>query len=191
MIEKNHFGEMEKILSLLNKYIILRFKLLKLYQINKLLKSDEKLRAKRQNFLFSATLITKFTNDVIEEDELKPKSEAQLKKELKLALNSLIEKVKMVKEPLVFDLTTEAITSENLVESKLFCTKTEKDIYLYYFTCKYVGRTLVFANSIDCVRRLTNLFRYLKKTPLHLHANMNQKQRLKNLEKFNGLYKYR
>ena len=143
------------------------------------------MKAKRQNFLFSATLITKFGNEA-KEDAKKPKTEAQLERDLKLALNALVEKVQMVKEPKVFDLTTEAVTAENLVESKLFCTKVEKDIYLYYFTCKYVGRTLVFANSIDCVRRLTNLFRLLKKTPLHLHANMNQKQRLKNLEKFNG-----
>lgn len=57
---------------------------------------------------------------------------------------------------------------------------------LYFFTCKYVGRTLVFANSIDCVRRLMALFRILKKNPLQLHANMEQKQRLKNLEKFNA-----
>ncbi len=92
----------------------------------------------------------------------------------------------MTKEPTVFDLTTEQVTAENLVESKLFCSKTDKDIYLYYFVSKYVGRTLVFANSIDCVRRLNNLFKLLKKTPLQLHANMEQKQRLKNLEKFNA-----
>lgn len=92
----------------------------------------------------------------------------------------------MVKDPKVFDLTTAAVTADNLVESKIFCPLKEKDTYLYYFSCKYSGRTLVFANSIDCVRRLTNLFRLLKRTPLHLHANMDQKQRLKNLEKFNA-----
>ena len=43
MIEKGHFGEMEKILNLVN--------------------TDEKLKAKRQNFLFSATLITKFSDE--------------------------------------------------------------------------------------------------------------------------------
>lgn len=92
----------------------------------------------------------------------------------------------MVKEPKVFDLTTRTVLAENLVESKIICQRDEKDFYLYYFMCKYDGRTLVFANSIDCVRRLSNLFRLLDKTPLHLHANMNQKQRLKNLEKFYG-----
>lgn len=166
MIEKGHFGEMEKILGLIN--------------------SHELIKKKRQNFLFSATLITKFQDDINNEETKKPRTQAQLEKELKLALNELIDKVQMSKEPKVFDLTTEAVTAENLFESKLFCTKTEKDIYLYYFCCKYVGRTLVFANSIDCVRRLNNLFKLLKRTPLILHAHMEQKQRLKNLEKFNA-----
>ena len=97
----------------------------------------------------------------------------------------LIQTINMCKEPKIVDLTTKQIMSENLFETKIFCALTEKDIYLYYFISKYVGRTLVFANSIDCVRRLTNVFRLLKKDPLHLHANMNQKQRCKNLEKFN------
>lgn len=43
MIEKGHFSEMEKILGIVN--------------------SEEKTKAKRQNFLFSATLITKYGGD--------------------------------------------------------------------------------------------------------------------------------
>jgi ATP-dependent RNA helicase DDX24/MAK5 len=140
--------------------------------------------SRRQNFLFSATLITKFSSTNF--DEAKEKTDAQLKREHKAMLNSLVEKIQM-KEPVVFDLTTKAVMADNLVESKIFCALNEKDAYLYYFTSKYAGRTLVFSNSIDCVRRLTNLFRLMKKNPLHLHADMNQKQRLKNLEKFNGL----
>jgi ATP-dependent RNA helicase DDX24/MAK5 len=142
------------------------------------------MKLKRQNFLFSATLITKFSSTNFEEEN--EKTDAQLKKEHKALLNSLVEKLQMTKEPVVFDLTTKAVTAEKLFESKIFCSLKDKDSYMYYFTCKYSGRTLVFANSIDCVRRLTNLFRLMKKEPLHLHADMNQKQRLKNLEKFNG-----
>lgn len=170
MIEKGHFSEVEKILALINR--------------------DEKLKAKRQNFLFSATLITKYDGDFDDKKPKKEKTEAQLKREERAKLNSLVEKVQMTKLPKFFDLTTQQVTAENLLESKIFCQLKEKDIYLYYFTCKYNGRTLVFANSIDCVRRLTNLFRLLKKTPLHLHANMDQKQRLKNLEKFNGNFNF-
>jgi ATP-dependent RNA helicase DDX24/MAK5 len=142
--------------------------------------------------LFSATLITKFSGNFDDLNEKKQgkkeKTDSQIKKEQKAQLNALVAKIQMAKEPKLFDLTTKAVTAENLFESKIFCQTTEKDVYLYYFLCKYVGRTLVFSNSINCVRRLTNLFRLLKKTPLHLHANMNQKQRLKNLEKFNGKF---
>lgn len=166
MIEKGHFSEVEKILSLANK--------------------DEKFKAKRQNFLFSATLITKYEGDFDTGREKKEKSEAQIKREERAKLNSLVERIQMTKQPKFFDLTTQQVTAENLFESKIFCQLKEKDIYLYYFACKYQGRTLVFANSIECVRRLTNLFRLMKKNPLQLHASMDQKQRLKNLEKFNG-----
>ena len=40
------------------------------------------------------------------------------------------------------------------------------------------------------MRRLTALFKLLKKNPLTLHANMEQKQRLKNLERFNSKLSY-
>lgn len=143
------------------------------------------MKMKRENFLFSATLITRFGGKFDEAN--KEKSERQAKKEQRALLNSLVEKLKMVKEPKVFDLTTNSVMADNLVESKIFCQLAEKDSYLYYFTTKYSGRTLVFANSIDCVRRLSNLFLLLGKKPLHLHANLNQKQRLKNLEKFYGI----
>jgi ATP-dependent RNA helicase DDX24/MAK5 len=137
--------------------------------------SDEKLKAKRQNFLFSATLAV---NLKASGTEIKAKDQE--------SIDRLISKIEMSKDPKIVDLTTKQVTSETLFQTKILCTLVEKDIYLYYLTSKYVGRTLVFANSIDCVRRLTNIFRLLRKDqpPLHLHANMDQKQRLINLEKF-------
>ncbi|WAR24669.1 DDX24-like protein [Mya arenaria] len=69
--------------------------------------------------------------------------------------------------------------------------KPKIDIYLYYFLRQYPGRTLVFANSKDCIRRLVSVFTILQCRPLPLHADMHQRQRLKNLDKFtanpNGL----
>lgn len=135
--------------------------------------------------MFSATLVTNF-NESLKGENPSEKSDKQKSKELKAMLKMLVNKIQMVKEPKLFDLTTKAVTADNLFESKIFCSISEKDAYLYYFSCKYQGRTLVFSNSIDCVRRLTNLFRLLKREPLHLHANMDQKQRLKNLERFNA-----
>jgi ATP-dependent RNA helicase DDX24/MAK5 len=125
--------------------------------------------------LFSATLAVNLKSDG-----------AEIKAKDQESIDLLIHKIQMSKEPKIVDLTTKQVTSETLYQTKILCPLVDKDIYLYYLTSKYVGRTLVFANSIDCVRRLTNIFRLLRKEqpPLHLHANMDQKQRLINLEKF-------
>ena len=42
----------------------------------------------------------------------------------------------------------------------------------------------VFANSIDCIFRLSALFNLLGCQPLHIHAKMQQRQRLKHLDRF-------
>ncbi len=125
--------------------------------------------------MFSATLAVNLKSDG-----------AEIKAKDQESIDLLIHKIQMSKEPKIVDLTTKQVTSETLYQTKILCPLVDKDIYLYYLTSKYVGRTLVFANSIDCVRRLTNIFRLLRKEqpPLHLHANMDQKQRLINLEKF-------
>jgi ATP-dependent RNA helicase DDX24/MAK5 len=152
-----------------------------------LFSSEDKLCKKRQNFLFSATLISKIENKTKNSTNEK-KNEKQIEKQQKALLKSLIEKVKMSKEPKMFDLTTKQLTADTLVEYKILCSLNDKDIYMFYLLSKNKGRTLVFANSIDCVRRLSSIFRLLNRNPLSLHANMNQKQRLKNLEKFHGNY---
>ena len=74
--------------------------------------------------------------------------------------------------PKVVDLTRKVGTAETLTESKIHCAATEKDLYLYYFLQQHPGRTMVFCNSIDCVRRLVNLFGLLFTEPLGLHAQM-------------------
>lgn len=95
-----------------------------------------------------------------------------------------MEKVGIKGKPKVIDLTRKEATVETLTETRIHCDKEEKDYYLYYFLLQYPGRTMVFANSIDCIKRLNSLLTILDCTPLPLHANMHQKQRLKNLERF-------
>ena len=41
----------------------------------------------------------------------------------------------------------------------------------------------MFSNTVDCVRRLGSLFRLLNFDPWVLHASMQQRQRLKNLDR--------
>lgn len=87
----------------------------------------------------------------------------------------------------IVDLTAaaKAIKPATLTEMKLYSASIEdKDYYLYYFLRHHPGRTLVFCNSINNVRRLTSVFTLLEMNPLALHAQMHQKQRLKHLERF-------
>jgi ATP-dependent RNA helicase DDX24/MAK5 len=82
------------------------------------------------------------------------------------------------------DLTVGSKMAQKLQEARVVCTEEEKDSVLYYFLNKYPGRTLVFVNSIDCIRRLVAILSLCEVPILALHANMQQRQRLKNLQRF-------
>ncbi len=58
-----------------------------------------------------------------------------------------------------------------------------QDLHLYHFLLLHPGRTIVFVNSIDCLQRLRALLELLEMKPLPLHAQMQQRQRLKNLDR--------
>ena len=159
MIEKGHFAEMQNLLEVIN--------------------NAESKNKRRQTFVFSATL------SLIHE---LPKHVAGKKGAKKLTseekLKELMNMVGVKSRPKIVDLTRKIGTAETLTESRINCSIKDKDFYLYYFLQQHPGRTIVFCNSIDCVRRLVNLFGLLCTEPLGLHAQMHQKQRLKNLERF-------
>lgn len=68
--------------------------------------------------------------------------------------------------------------------AKMSVAEDEKDAALYYFLSTHPGRTLVFVNRIGMTRRLAGLLGLLR-MPVHaLHAKMQQRQRLKSLERF-------
>uniref|UniRef100_A0A673YFI1 ATP-dependent RNA helicase n=1 Tax=Salmo trutta TaxID=8032 RepID=A0A673YFI1_SALTR len=156
MVERGHFAELESLLEMLNTV-----------QFN----------PKRQTFVFSATLT--MAHSLPTHLQKKGKKVDQRSK-----LEVLMEKVGIRSKPKVIDLTRKEATVETLTETRIHCEKEEKDFFLYYFLLQYPGRTMVFANSIDCIKRLNSLLVILDCTPLPLHANMHQKQRLKNLERF-------
>ena len=99
-------------------------------------------------------------------------------------LESLMCSVGICEKAKVIDVTRKQGTTESLTETRLMCTVHDKDLHLYYFLRQFAGRTLVFANSKDCVRRLNSVFSLLHCCPLVLHADMQQRQRLKNLDRF-------
>ncbi|XP_054256403.1 ATP-dependent RNA helicase DDX24, partial [Indicator indicator] len=158
MVEKGHFLELSQLLEMLN---------------------DSQYNPQRQTFVFSATLTLVHQ---IPTRLLQKKNAKKIDKKTKLEL--LMEKIGIKAKPKVIDLTRKEATVETLTETRIHCNTNEKDYYLYYFLLQYPGRTMVFANSIDCVKRLSSLLTILNCNPLPLHANMHQKQRLKNLERF-------
>ncbi|XP_074145799.1 ATP-dependent RNA helicase DDX24 [Sminthopsis crassicaudata] len=158
MVERGHFTELTQLLEMLN---------------------DNQYNPQRQTFVFSATLT------LIHQAPARVFQKKNAKKIDKLGkLDMLMQKIGMRGKPKIIDLTRKEATVETLTETKIHCDKEEKDFYLYYFLLQYPGRTMVFANSIDCIKRLTALLSILDQEPLPLHANMHQKQRLKNLERF-------
>lgn len=167
MIEKGHFEELKLILERLNA---------------NLEKKDQ-----RQNFIFSATLTMihelpqylKLKN-ITRKRKLQPETVTQ-------KLETLISYFD-ISQPKIIDITQSARGStgvaKKLTECRISCSFEQKDLYLYYFLQKHSGRTIVFCNSIECVRRLAKLFAILRCEPLALHAKMAQRARLKNLERF-------
>lgn len=160
MVEKGHFAELEEILQVLNA---------------------SESSATRQTFVFSATLTMIHELPKYLRKKKKSKKAATMSKDKRL--NEFIAMFGM-KNPKVFDITQQSGVAEKLVEARILCSLDEKDFYLYYILINYPGRTIVFCNSIDCVKRAASVLTHLNITPIVLHGKMEQKQRLKNLEGF-------
>lgn len=150
-----------------------------LQQLLKRLNAVPEIVKDRQNFVFSATL-------TLTHDPVRRKAKQTSDKKLEDVAKAI-----GMTDPKTVDISSATQTAAALTESRIQCTIDEKDLYLYYFLTKHPGRSLVFCNSIGCVQRLTNLLNMLKCRPHPLHASMAQRQRLKNLDRFqenpNGL----
>jgi len=156
MVEKGHFEELQKLLEMMNTGLANH--------------------GQRQTFIMSATL------SLVHKKPSHVKKKRQMTSKQKLG--ELMQMVGVKDRRKIVDLTRKSGTAETLSESILHCATNEKDYYLYYFLKNHPGRTVVFCNSIDCVRRLANLFSLMDVKPLPLHAQLHQKQRLKNLDRF-------
>ncbi|XP_028637547.1 ATP-dependent RNA helicase DDX24 [Grammomys surdaster] len=158
MVEKGHFAELSQLLEMLN---------------------DSHYNPSRQTLVFSATLtlVHQAPARILHKKHVKMMDKTD-------KLDLLVQKIGMRGKPKVIDLTRNEGTVETLTETKIHCETEEKDLYLYYFLMQYPGRSLVFANSISCIKRLSGLLKVLDIMPLTLHACMHQKQRLRNLEQF-------
>ncbi|XP_044745525.1 ATP-dependent RNA helicase DDX24 [Coccinella septempunctata] len=162
MLERGHFQELQSILEKIN--------------------GNEEAKKQRQNFVFSATLTLthELPRHIVKKmKQFRKNVEMTPEKKLKKIIDSL-----GIHDPKIVDITKGIGLSNNLSEGKINCLIEEKDYYVYYFLQKHPGKTIIFCNSIGCVKRLTTLLTLLECHPLPLHASMQQKQRLKNLERF-------
>ncbi|KNE54889.1 hypothetical protein AMAG_00834 [Allomyces macrogynus ATCC 38327] len=168
MLEKGKFKELENLIGMMTKEESTTE-----WQSNfKVLPSAVKVQKpprKRQMFVFSATLPTSGPTYSFRGKEIT----------LKLLLKKL-----NLKTFETVDVTGSNKTTSNLIEAKIDCVPEEKDIHLYYLLTRYPGRTLVFVNSIASIRRLVPLLSLLRLPVYPLHAQMQQRQRMKNLERF-------
>lgn len=159
MLERGHFQELYDILEKINEN-----------------------QNKRQNFVFSATLTMihdvpkRLINKISRKRKIKEMTTEQ-------KLQKIIDLLGMV-NPKVIDITKGIGISETLSECRISCSLEEKDFYVYYFLSKYEGKTLIFCNSIGCVKRLSTLLSLLDCKAYPLHSLMQQRQRLKNLDRF-------
>ena len=71
-----------------------------------------------------------------------------------------------------------------LTLSEMRCLQQQKDTHAYYFLSQFEGRILVFVNAVAQSRRLTMLLKSLNLRARSLHAQMQQRQRLKALDAF-------
>lgn len=183
MVEKGHFEDLDKIISFLKPKKVVQEWVSKdgtpqFHENPKTIAIDT---VKRQTFVFSATL-TKNFEEWSGNASKKGKSIEVDKREM--MLKKLMQKLDFHSKPCVIDLTSKQVTARNLVERKISCLKNQKDIILFYLLKKYTGKSIVFVNSIDGIRRLSSILSILKINVISIHAQIEQKKRLKRLDRF-------
>ncbi|KAG9296070.1 hypothetical protein G9A89_011922 [Geosiphon pyriformis] len=183
MLETGHFKELDQIITLLsntktntdnwNNDINTKYPTENIKDL-----------AVRQTFVFSATLDKNLKEDLKRRKFFKA-AKPKILDSKRVTMEALMKRLDFKDhDPVFVDITPEDVVAASLQESKIQCWVKDKDIYLYYFITRYPGRTLVFVNSIDAIRRLIPIMKLLGVEVLGLHAQMQQRQRLKNLDRF-------
>ncbi|KIP12099.1 hypothetical protein PHLGIDRAFT_62387, partial [Phlebiopsis gigantea 11061_1 CR5-6] len=164
MIETGHFAELDNIIRLTLKHQA----------------DDERENEQMQTFVFSATLSKDLQRNFKKRSRTKGKNAKPAS-----TLDDLLLRLDFRDpEPEVIDLSPERGVVSTLKESRIDCLSNHKDVYLYYFLLRYPGRSLVFLSSIDGIRRLMPLMDLLQLNAFPLHSQLEQRQRLKNLDRF-------
>mmetsp|Transcript_5040 Transcript_5040/g.5595 ORF Transcript_5040/g.5595 Transcript_5040/m.5595 type:complete len:789 (-) Transcript_5040:5-2371(-) len=172
LLQDGHFDEFVKILELFGKHRP---------------RDNKEFEWKWQTLVFSAT----FSRDLFGKLDKHLKTNKN-KEELGSSLIDNDEILQLLNDKLKFkdskptliDANPKEMVAGQITEALVECGPTERDLYLYYFLLLYPGSTLVFANSIDSVKRLAPFLNNLKVPTFSIHSSMIQKQRLRTLERF-------
>ncbi|XP_052190800.1 DEAD-box ATP-dependent RNA helicase 13 [Diospyros lotus] len=140
-------------------------------------------RKKRQTFVFSATLaLSADFRKKLKHGSLRSK---QLMNGELNSIETLSQRAGMKENAAIVDLTSESIVADKLEESFIECKEEDKDAYLYYILSVHgQGRTMVFCTSIAALRHTSSLLRILGINVWTLHAQMQQRARLKAIDRF-------
>lgn len=140
-------------------------------------------RKKRQTFVFSATI-------ALSADFRKKLKRGSLKSKESMSegvnsIENLSERAGMRANVAIVDLTTASILAHKLEESFIECREEDKDAYLYYILSVHgQGRTIIFCTSIAALRHISAILRILGINVWTLHAQMQQRARLKAIDRF-------
>lgn len=140
-------------------------------------------RKRRQTFVFSATIaLTAGFRKKLNRGHYGSKTGAVDDND---SFATLFEKSGLRENAVIIDLTSSSIMAHKLEESAIECREEDKDAYLYYILKVHgCGRTIVFCTSIAALRRISAILRILKVTAWLLHAQMQQRARLKAMDRF-------
>ncbi|PWA56000.1 hypothetical protein CTI12_AA361700 [Artemisia annua] len=140
-------------------------------------------RKKRQTFVFSATIaLSSDFRKKLKRGSVKAKSDGELN-----SIEALSERAGMRSNAAIIDLTNASIMPNKLEESFIECKEEDKDAYLYYILSVHgQGRTIVFCTSIAALRHISSLLKLLEVNAWTLHAQMQQRARLKAIDRFRG-----
>nr|DAD20095.1 TPA_asm: hypothetical protein HUJ06_021558 [Nelumbo nucifera] len=142
-------------------------------------------KKKRQTFVFSATI-------ALSADFRKKLKRGALKSKKSMldgmnSIETLSERAGMRADTAIVDLTNALIMADKLEESFIECREEDKDAYLYYILSVHgQGRTIVFCTSIAALRHISSLLRILGTSVWTLHSQMQQRARLKAIDRFSG-----
>ena len=171
LLSQGHFNELEQILNALQRKDEIE---------DEAQRQHESIHT-RQTLVFSATFakelqhhLAKFTRHRVHQGQD--------------PMGYLLQKLNFRDTPKFVDVNPDTQMANNLTEALLEVSDTNKDLYLYALLILFQPlasiRALVFVNSISAVRRIVPFLQLLNFEAFPLHSHMEQKARLKSVERF-------